>query len=170
MVFGGPDVEHIQLNEETVWSGGPNNNINPNAQSDLQEIRRLIFSGRYKDAQDLVASSVITRQNHGMAYQPVGDVYLMFPGHEDYTDFRRELDLADAVAVTSYKVNGVTYRREYFTSLTDDVVVIRLSASGKGNLNFRVKMDSPLSSSVAVGPDGIVIRGRSSDMEGLEGK
>lgn len=170
MVFGNPSVEHIQLNEETVWAGGPNNNINPKAISDLPEIRRLIFSGKYKDAQDLVTSSVITRENHGMAYQPVGDIYLIFPKHDNYSDFYRGLDLNSAVAETTYKVNGVTYQREYFTSMTDDVVVIRLSASGKGNLSFKVKMNSPLSYSVTADSKQIVMKGKSSDMEGLEGK
>lgn len=170
MVFGNPGEEHIQLNEETVWTGGPNNNINPEAVNNLSEIRDLIFSGKYKKAQDLVTASIITRGNHGMAYQPVGDIYLTFPGHDKFTDFHRELDIATATATTNYTVDGIKYTREYFTSFTDDVVTINLTASGKGKLSFTVKMTSPLITSVSSEGNMIILRGKGSDMEGVEGK
>ncbi len=79
MVFGGITKEKIQLNEETVWTGEPNSNSNPDALNAIPDIRKLIFQGKYKEAQKLVDEKVISKTNHGMIYQPVGDLNLTFP-------------------------------------------------------------------------------------------
>lgn len=133
MVFGTPSSERLQLNEETVWAGQPNSNANPEARAALPRIRELIFAGRYKEAQDLVSATVISRTNHGMAYQPVGDLWLDFPGHEHCSEYYRELDISRAVATTRYKVDGVEYIREVFASFPDQVIVVRLTASQKAS-------------------------------------
>lgn len=70
------------MNEETVWTGEPNSNSNPDALNAIPDIRKLIFQGKYKEAQKLVDEKVISKTNHGMIYQPVGDLNLTFPGHE----------------------------------------------------------------------------------------
>ena len=90
MVFGTPAVEHIQLNEETLWAGQPNNVVNPNAKAALPEVRRLIFEGRYKEAQELANAQVMPNavgKNMGMPYQPFGDLYIAMPGHADVKDY-----------------------------------------------------------------------------------
>ena len=88
MVYGTPAVEHIALNEETIWAGQPNNVINPNAKQALPEVRRLIFEGKYKEAQQLADTKVMPRavdKNMGMPFQPFGDLWIAMPGHADYT-------------------------------------------------------------------------------------
>lgn len=170
MVFGTPSQERLQLNEETVWAGQPNSNANPDARAALPRIRELIFAGRYKEAQDLVGATVISRTNHGMAYQPVGDLWLDFPGHEHCSDYYRELDISRAVATTRYKVEGVEYVREVFASFPDQVIVMRLTASQKGKLNFAARFASPQRSAVTVENGALVLRGISGDLEGLQGK
>ena len=112
MVFGTPAVEHIQLNEETIWAGQPNNVVNPNAKEALPEVRRLIFEGKYKEAQDLANEKVMPRavdKNMGMPYQPFGDLYIAMPGHADYQNYERWLDLDNAKSVVRYTVDGVQY-------------------------------------------------------------
>lgn len=170
MVFGGPSQEHLQLNEETVWAGQLNSNANPEAFAVLPLIRKLIFEGRYKEAQDLVGVKVITKTNHGMAYQPVGDLFLDFPGHDKYTSYYRELDITKAITTTRYTVDGVEFVRETFSSFPDQVIVVRLTASEKGKINFRTRLASPQRTTMSIEDGDLVLRGTSGDMEGLEGK
>ena len=129
MVFGNPVQERLQLNEETVWAGQPNSNANPEALSVIPQIQKMIFEGRYKEAQDLVGQKVITNTNHGMAYQPIGDLYLDFPDHDKFTSYYRELDITKAIATTRYTVDGVEFVIETFASFPDQVLVVRLTAS-----------------------------------------
>ena len=172
MVFGNPAKERLQLNEETVWAGQPNSNANPNVDPNaLDEIRRLIFDGKYRAAQDLTDKEIFFKVNHGMSYQSVGDLYLEFPGHENYTDFYRDLDISDATASVRYTVDGVVYEREVISSFADDVVAVRLTASQKGMLNFNASIASPhKKQQIAVEDGDIVLRGTTGDQEGLEGK
>lgn len=143
MVYGNPEKEEIQLNEETVSAGFPYKNYNPEAKEALPEIRRLIFAGRYAEAQKLGGEKVLSKNGFGKPYQTVGSLRLHFNGHGEYTAYRRELDLERAVATTTYTVDGVTYKRETFVSLTDDLVIVRLTASRPSMLTFDVSMDCP---------------------------
>jgi alpha-L-fucosidase 2 len=169
MVYGNPASELIKLNESTVWSGGPNRNDNPKALAALPEVRRLIFEGKYDEA-DKLASANIPSPINGMNYQLVGNLVLDFPGHEVYTDFRRELDIATAVTKTSYVVKGVTYTREMFASQPDQVIVLRLSANKPGQLNFSAGMQSAQKSASNVrNSNELVLTGISGDKDGVKG-
>jgi hypothetical protein len=136
MVYGIPEQENIQLNEETLWGGGPHRNDNPNANGILDEIRQLLFDGKYKEAHDMANGNIISKIAHGMPYETVGNLLMNFEGHDRYTNYYRELDISDAVSRTSYTVDGVDFQREVFTSIVDQVLVIRLSASKKGKISF----------------------------------
>lgn len=170
MVFGGTDMERVQLNEETVWTGQPNSNANPNAKAVMAEINRLVFEGKYKEAEQLVGRNVISNTNQCMSYQPVGDLRLRFPGHENYTEYYRDLDISEAVALTEYVVDGVKFRREVFSSFTDNVVVMRIEASEKGKVSFEADLTSPLRSNVTNENDWLVMRGISGDKDNMQGK
>src|SRR6188508_1226405 len=123
MVYGNVDRETIQLNEHTVWSGSPNRNDNPEALSSLPEIRRLIFAGRQKEAEQIANKTIITKKSHGQMFQPVGNLHLNFVGHDQYSNYYRELDIERAVARTSYVAGNVTYTREIFASLPERVIM-----------------------------------------------
>ena len=171
MVFGGTAYERIQLNEETVWAGQPNSNANPGvAPGALDEIRKLIFAGKYREAQDMVDRKIFFPVNHGMSYQTVGDLLFDFPGHETAEGYRRELDIADALSAVSYEVDGVEYVREVFASLADDVLVIRLRASEKNSITFKTYFASPQNVEYSAQDGELVMRGTTSSQEGLEGK
>ncbi|MDR2680558.1 MAG: glycoside hydrolase family 95 protein, partial [Tannerella sp.] len=170
MVFGNPAAERLQLNEETVWAGQPNNNGNPNALAALPEIRKLLFEGRYREAQNLATEKVITKTNHGMSYQPVGDLNLSFAGHKKAENYYRELDISTAVATTRYTVDGVEYVRETFASFPDLVVVVRLTASKKGKISFSAGYSSPQTTETVLQDNDIILKGISGTQEGLEGK
>ena len=102
MVYGNVDTETIQLNEHTVWSGSPNRNDNPLALDSLAEIRKLIFEGKQKEAEQLANRVIISKKSQGQMFEPVGELQLAFDGHENYTNYYRELDIEKAVAKTSY--------------------------------------------------------------------
>ena len=175
MVFGTPAVEHIQLNEETIWAGQPNNVVNPNAKKALPKVRQLIFEGKYKEAQDLANAQVMPNaagQNMGMPYQPFGDLYIAMPGHADYQNYERWLDLDNAKSIVRYKVDGVEYEREVITPLGGNhVIAIHLTASEKGKITFTANMTTPHENPL-VGMDGneATLLGVSSKHEGLKGK
>ena len=170
MIFGNPASERLQLNEETVWAGQPNNNGNPDALAAIPEIRKLMFEGKYREAEALATKKVISKTTHGMAYQPVGNLNLSFAGHEKAEDYYRELDVSTAIATTRYTVDGVEYVREAFTSFPDQVIVVRLTASEKGKISFSAGFDSPQKSETAFHDFDLVLKGVSGDQEGLEGK
>jgi alpha-L-fucosidase 2 len=142
MVFGGPEDERLQINESTLWGGGPRDYTNPDAYSHLNEIRQLIFAGKLDEAEKL-SENLMGKPKLLMPYQPFCDVRLHFPGHGQATEYRRELRLDDAIAETAYKVGSSSFRREVFVSYPDQVLVVRITASQPGQLTFSVGMDSP---------------------------
>ena len=143
MVYGGTAREELQLNEETFWAGGPYDNDNKNARYVLPVVRQLIFENKNRDAQDLVDANFFAGK-HGMSYMTVGNLFLDFPGHDQATDYYRDLDISNATATTRYKVDGVDYTRTAFASFTDSVVIMRVQAGKAGALAFRVSYEAPL--------------------------
>lgn len=169
MVYGNPATELIKLNEGTIWSGGPNRNDNPKALAALPEIRRLLFAGEYAKASDLAAPNVESRIN-GMNYQLLGNLKIAFPGHEAYSNYYRDLDIDKAVAKTSYVVKGITFTREIFASLTDQVIAMRITASKPGQLNFSVGMESQQKVQLSTrNGNELVLNGISGDKDGVKG-
>lgn len=170
MIFGAPQQEHLQLNEETVWAGGPNNNINPETGKAIPEIRRLLAEGKYVEAQKYANDHVKSR-NDGMPYQPVGDLMIDFPNHNNASNYYRDLDIANAVATVSYDVNNINFKREIFTSFTDQVIIIRLTASQPGSITCNLSLQSPQKQhAVKTGQNQLVLTGTSGDHEGQQGK
>lgn len=168
MVYGGTSREELQLNEETLWGGGPYRNDNPKALESLAEVRNLIFSGKTMDAQNLIDQTFYTGRN-GMPYQTIGSLIIEAPGHEKAKNYYRDLDLERAVATTRYQVDGVNFQREVFASFPDQVIIIRFTADKPGELNFKVSYDSPLQSTVKKQGKKLVLRGKGGDHEGVKG-
>lgn len=170
MVFGDPCNEIIQLNENTVWAGQPNRNDNPEAKAALPEVRELIFEGKYKEAQNLVDEKFISKTSHGMPYQTVGNLELFFPGHENYSDYYRELDLEKALTTSRYRVNGINYTTEVFASYPDQVIIVRIFGDKTGVVNFSATMTRPSKSNITTkGNDELVLSGITSDHETVKG-
>lgn len=172
MVFGGPAVEHFQLNEETVWAGGPHNNINDGMKNVIPELIKLLFEKKYPEAQSHSLEKMKSPQN-GMPYQPAADLFIEFPGHQNVTNYRRKLDISRAITETSYQLNGVTFTREAFASFTDDIIVLKLSTDRPKALAFTLKISTPHANHKIYfenGRDTLVMSGRTSDWEGIAGK
>ncbi len=181
MVFGGAADEHLQLNEETLWSGGPYDPVVKGAFKALPEIRRLLFAGDIPRAHDLFGRTMMGVPYEQMKYQPLGDLLLHFPGHERATNYRRELDLDEAIARVSYMVDGVTFTREVFSSAVDQVLVLRVSADRPGAVTFIANLHgvrNPAHSNYGtdyfqmdgVAPDGLRLTGKNTDYLGIAGR
>ena len=142
MVFGRVNEELIQLNEETLWSGGPvNNNANPKAFQHLADVRQALENEDYKLAEEL------TQKIQGPfteSYEPLGDLMIRQEIPGAVSAYRRELDISDAVCTTSFTVDGVAFIREVFVSVPDQVMVVKLKAGKNGALNFTAGMSSQL--------------------------
>ncbi len=174
MVFGTPAVERIQLNEETIWAGQPNQVCNPAAKENLPKVRQLIFEGKYKEAELLANEKVMplgAGQNCGMPYQPFGDLWIAMPGHADYTGYERLLDLDNARSVVRYTVDGVQYEREMLAPLGSKVITIHLTASRPGMISFTASFNTP-HADVLVGGEGkeATLTGVTAKHENLKGK
>ncbi len=171
MLYGNPAAEQIQLNEETLWAGSPNNNANPEALEWIPKIRELVFAGKYLEAQTMATKHVKASTNSGMPYQTFGDLRLNFPEHAKYDKYYRELSLDSARAIVRYQVDGVNYQRETFTSFTDQVVITRITADKPGMITFNATLTSP-HQDVVITSEGndITLSGVSSQHEGLKGK
>ena len=163
MVYGGPEKEEIQLNEETISAGQPYNNYNPEGPEYLQQIRELIWAGKSKEAQEIADRKLLSPVGRELQYQTAGSLNISFPDHAGYADYHRELDIDNAVTSVTYKVGDVEYRQEAFASLTDQLIVIRLTASRKGALNCGLSLTTPMPSPVTK-TGGKTIR-----MEGITG-
>ena len=136
MVYGNVETETIQLNEHTLWSGGPNRNDNLLAFDSLAKMRQLIFDGKQKEAEQLANKVIISKKSHGQMFEPAGDLQLQFNGHQQHSNYYRELDIEKAIATTTYTSAGVTYTREVLASFKDRVIVVRLTASKPGQISF----------------------------------
>jgi len=142
MLFGGVQEEHLQINEDTLWGGGPHDYTNPEAYSHLSELRQLIFAGKVKEADELTAK-MMGRPKLLMPYQPFCDLHLRFPGDGPAEEYWRELDLQKAVATTRYRRGDVSYLRETFISRPDQALVEHLTASRRASLSFTLELDTP---------------------------
>ena len=170
MIFGNPEVEQLQLNEETVWSGSPYNNVNPDVKPVVQELRKLILEKKFAEAQRLANKKMFSRQN-GMQYQPVGSLYIHFPGHENISNYYRDLDLTNATASVSYEVNGTHFKREVFASFPNKIIVVRLTADKPAaitcNLSFGTAQNIH---TISVSNHKLILSGTCKNMEGIPGK
>lgn len=141
MVFGVANTERIQLNEDSVWYGGPRDRNNPSALENLPKIRQLIFDGKIHEAQELAAfalSGVPEEQRH---YEPLGNLYIEMAGREwAPTDYSRELDMETAVVTIKFENKGVHYTRTVFSSYPDNIMVVRLEADKPGCISFHPQL------------------------------
>ena len=173
MVFGGTSSERIQFNVDTLWTGKPHGYVRQGAREHLDEVRKLVFESmqdtldatekdpKQKAAADLFRAKMISDPVRQKAFQPCGDLLFTFPGHDNVTNYRRELDLSTAIATTIYTVGDTTYMREVFASYPDNAIVVRVTSSLPGRLSFTMKLTSPhAESSNAVVGEAIALRGR----------
>jgi len=142
MIFGGVENDRIQFNEETLWTGAPNDYAHKGASKYLDQIRQLLADGKQKEAEDLAMKEFMSVPLKQKTYQAFGDLNLHFSNQAAFTNYYRELDLKNALCRVSYLSNGVNFTREYLSSNPDQLIAIRLTADQKKALNFTLDMDA----------------------------
>jgi len=173
MVFGGVTAERLQLNEDTLWAGGPYDPANPEALAALPEIRRLIDAGDYAKATELADAKFMAVPKRQQSYQTIGDLKLDFPGlAEAGADYVRDLDIDGAITTTTFSAGGVRHVREVIGSHPDGVIAVRLSASRKGAISVDLSFASPLKSKPVATVEGgvLVLTGVNEASQGIDGK
>jgi len=170
MVFGDVNHERLQLNEDTLWAGGPYDPNSPDALVALPEVRRLIFNGKYTDAADLIGQKMMARPLRQMSYETLGDLLLTFPDVAAVDEYRRDLNLDTAIAGVTYIASGVRFTREIFSSPVDQVIAVRLTADKPGQISFSATFNTPQKASVSVeAPDTLVMSGINGGTEKVPG-
>jgi alpha-L-fucosidase 2 len=180
MVFGNNGEERIQLNEETYWSGGPYSTVVKGGYKVLPEIQKMIFEGNPIGAHKLFGRYLMGYPVEQMKYQSIGNLHLFFENEKEVTGYKRWLDLETGITGTEYSANGVTFKREVFSSVPDQVIVIRITASKPGTISFRASLRgcrNQAHSNYATdyfrmdgtGSDGLMINGKSADYMGVVG-
>ena len=140
MVFGGVKQERIQLNEETLWDGGPRDTNNPQALEALPKVQQLLFDDKNEEATQLAGETMLGIPERIKSYQSLGDLLLEFEHEGDPTEYRRELDLDTGIARTTYRHGNVNFSREVFVTAVDNLIVIRIESDTVGQLTFNVTM------------------------------
>ena len=168
MVFGGIDVERIQFNEDSLWTGQPQDYQHPGAAEHLPEVRKLLLAGKQREAERLAAQHMMSVPLRQEYYQPFGDLNLAFPGHLKVTGYRRTLDLDEAVARVSYQAGDATYAREILASHPDQAIVVRIVSDKPGALAFDATLTSPHAEAdrVRISDDTLALRGRVTQKSG----
>lgn len=151
MHSGGVACDTLQLNEDTFWDQGPNENYNTNALGVLKQVQNGIFAKDYASVQDVAVSNWMSKGSHGASYRAAGEVLIGFPQHryddmepgradgaKDIQGYVRYLDMNTATSHVQYYCDGSDYKRTVFTSLDDNITVVRLEASEIGKLNFNL--------------------------------
>lgn len=168
MIFGNTGRERIQLNEETLWSGGPRDTVNVEAMSEIGNVRRLLFAGKPREAIELADEVMMARPRRLLPYQTLGDLWLAFEGHDAATDYRRELDLATAVARVSYRAGGVRFTREIFASHPAQVIVVRLSSEQPNRISVTIGLNRERDATTTAAGDSLIMRGQLDGGTGLK--
>ncbi|MHC4913723.1 MAG: glycoside hydrolase family 95 protein, partial [Planctomycetota bacterium] len=181
MVFGGHGEERIQLNEETLWSGGPYSQVVKGGAKMLPKIQKLIFEGKPIEAHKLFGRHLMGNPVEQMKYQCIANLHLFFKDQEKVTGYKRWLDLETGITSAEYTAGGVKYRRDVLASAPDQVIVVRLTASKPGQISFRAQLRGVRNTAHSnygndyfqmdgIGSDGLMINGKSADYLGIDGK
>lgn len=172
MVYGGICQENVQINEESVWYGGPVDRNNPDALAYLPEIRRLLFAGEIRKAERLAVMALSGTPESQRHYQSLGDLCLDFShdAGERISGYFRELDLHTGVVKVGYTLDGIGYLREYFISAIHQALIIRVTADRCNSISFVAKLRRGryLDQSIAVSPDMIRMSGSCGGGNGLD--
>lgn len=170
MIFGSADQERVQLNESTIWGGGPNNTVDSAALPYIKEVRALLDQKKYEEAQLLANKKLGPKGNSGMPYQLAGNLYISFPAQGAVSNYYRDLNIGNATATVSYTAGGVNYKREFFTSFQANVMMVRLTADRPGMITCRMSLQSPLQQKVSASGNEVTLAGLGSNHEGQKGQ
>jgi alpha-L-fucosidase 2 len=181
MVFGNATEERIQLNEDTYWTGGPYNAVVKDGYKALPDIRKLVFAGEMQKAHNLFGRTLMGYPVEQQKYQSLANLRLFFKNTGEITGYKRWLDLETGIASLQYTINGITYRRDVFSTAPDQVIVVRITASKAGSISFKANLQGVRNQEHSNygtdyfrmdgdGKESLILTGKSADYLGVAGK
>jgi len=157
MIYGKTDIERISLNDATLWAGKPiDPNMNPEAKNYLPKVREALFSENYKAADSLMR---FMQGTFSASYAPLGNLWIDF-GHKEVTDYKRTLDMQQAITTIQYNSGNTLYTRECFVSYPDELMLMKFTASGTEKLNFTLRANSLLQYETTTKNNKLIMSGR----------
>ncbi len=161
MVFGNVSRKHLQLNEETVWYGGPRDRHNPDALKNLGKVRQLIYEGKIGEAEALLKYAFSGMPQSERPYQSLGDLWIDMKGAKGSAeDYRRELSLEEATATVSYRIGDKTCKEKYFVSAPAGVLAGEISVcGGTVSLDIMLERERFYEKVEGVGEDTLLLKG-----------
>lgn len=171
MIFGQVQREIIQLNEDTLWSGGGGvDRHNPDARRYLDDIRGFIIKGEIEKAEELEKMAMFSTPANERVYQPLGDLYIDFLNHEKAEEYERQLDIEKAIAKVSYRIGDITYTRKFFASYKHKIIAVHISADKKESISFITNLDRGINIDYnkAIKPNGLEMGGESQGEKGIK--
>lgn len=161
MVFGGIGEERIQLNEESLWGGMPENNLNPKSLDNLAEIQKLVFDEKFKEAYSLSTKSLLATPPRFRSYQTLGDLYFETPLNGPVSNYSRALYIDKGMVVIRYTSEGVSYTREIVASAEHDCLIMRISSDTPGTITGKFSLvRTKDATTTAWGEDGLLMNGQ----------
>lgn len=162
MVYGGIEKETIDLNEATLWGGGPTNTQAPeNTVLYLAQVREKLFSEQWSEASKLLRN---IQGAYSQSFVPMGNIFLEqhFLSRKEPKNYYRELDLSTATSITKFSVDTINYSREVFVSAPDQVIIIKYTSSVKGGLNLSINGNTPFENATiqSIGSDEFILKGQ----------
>lgn len=162
LVYGKLQDEKISLNETSFWSGSPHNYDNPNAGQYYKQIQDLVFARKFKEAEQMIDKNFHGKPVAQQAYQPLGDLRMLFFGIETYeaVNYYRDLNMETGVTTVSFTARGTTFKREAFISYPDNVLVVRLTADKPNAISVDTWLESFFTDNIKVAAGNIELNGQ----------
>lgn len=156
MVYGNPENEQIQLNEESIWAGSKINNNNPNALTHLSELRKALFNGEYDIAKKIAVDNFVGTPPEIRSYQPLGNLFINYIWKSSPIGYRRQLDLETGIASTNFQVGNKKYVQKVWASAPDNLIVVRMESENGGLINSSFVLKREKDALIRVFPSGII--------------
>jgi len=157
MIYGRTDKERIELNEDTLWAGGPSDESGYSIRENINKVRDLIREGQYADATKLTEE--MTGEHRVQPYLLAGNLQLAF-GHDSVTGYTRSLDISKAISTTTYQVNGISFAREHFVSAPHQVIAMRITANQPSAVEMTLSADSLMQTEVSTAGAELTMAGQ----------
>ncbi|MGB5667583.1 MAG: glycoside hydrolase family 95 protein, partial [Maribacter sp.] len=142
MVFGDPNHERIQLNEDSMWPGAVDWGDSRGTPEDLAEIRKLLKEGKTREVDSLIVEK-FSYKTIVRSHQTMGDLYIDFLKERNVDNYSRELSLDEALVTVKYTSDGNEYTQKVFASNPNDILVVELATTSPEGMDFNLKLDRP---------------------------
>ncbi len=163
MVFGNTNTERIQINEESLWGGTARNTNNPGSRKYIDTVRQLVFANKIEDAYDLAQKNLLGIPATVRPYQHFMNLFVKYDATDKVSNYRRELDIINGIVAITYNRNGSLFTEKVFSSVVNNLLVLRIESPGKGGIRCRLQLERAQDAVVSAGDNIITLKGQIKD-------